>query len=442
MQLLAPAAAEKGLDLVLLIESGVPTVAVGDVTRLRQVLLNLMGNAIKFTQHGEVVVAVDVEADADPARIRLHVAVRDTGIGIPPEKLDGLFQPFAQVDSSTTRHYGGTGLGLLISRRLVEIMEGDIRVESKPQQGSTFHVRVTLGRGPDEVPAWWHSPPALRGKRVLMLDDNAAQRRAVAQFVGRWGLELVETDSVTTAEAVLNTSTARYDLLLIDQQLLGAVPASTCRRLLALTGARGAAVVLISSKRSSGDDMSSLGASGRVVTPLRPAPLLEAIVSVLADDAHRDRAAPSVPAVETTLAEQLPLRLLLADDNVVNQRVGAGMLSRLGYSVDVVGNGAEVLKALDTHMYDAIFLDVQMPEMDGYEAARRVRARWSSEESARPRMIAMTSSAMQIDRDRCLEAGMDDYISKPFTSDTLRDSLVRCAPLLANPTWQVGVAPR
>jgi len=425
VQLLAPTAAEKGLDLVLLIEPGVPTLAVGDVTRLGQVFINLIGNAIKFTQKGEVVVSADVEAGAEPARVCLHVTVTDTGIGIPREKLHRLFQPFGQVDSSTTRQFGGTGLGLVISRRLAEIMGGDIRVEGEVRQGSKFHVRVTLGQGPDEAPAWWQGPPALRGKRVLMVDDNGAQRRALAQFAHRWGLELTEADSVTAAEAVLGASTASYDLLLIDQQLLGATAASTSSRLRALPGAAGAAVLLLSPRRSSLDDVTGLGASGRVVTPLRPAPLLEAIVGVLADNAPQVQPASSASPVETSLAERLPVRLLLADDNVVNQKIGTGLLKRLGYRVDVVASGAEVLEALETHRYDVIFLDVQMPEMDGYETARRVRARWSAHESARPRMIAMTSNATQIDRDLCLEAGMDDYISKPFTVETLRDALER-----------------
>jgi CheY-like chemotaxis protein len=252
-------------------------------------------------------------------------------------------------------------------------------------------------------------------------------------MVGRWGLELTEAESVTAAETVLSASTAPYDLLVIDQQLdqqlSGPMAAlSTSRRLCALPGALGAAVLLLSPRRLSLDSVRGLGATGSVVTPLRPAPLLQAIVRVLApadsDTPHIRRESPVTP-VDTSLAERLPLRLLLADDNVVNQKVGTGLLKRFGYSVDVVVNGAEVLEALETRMYDVIFLDVQMPEMDGYEAARRIRARWSAHESARPRMIAMTSSAMQVDRDLCLEAGMDDYISKPFTAETLRNALER-----------------
>jgi signal transduction histidine kinase len=426
MQLLAPAAADKGLDLVLLIDPAVPALVVGDVTRLRQVLINLIGNAVKFTERGEVVIGVDVEASAEPAATRLHIAVTDTGIGIPAEKLDQLFQPFGQVDSSTTRRFGGTGLGLVISRHLAEIMGGDILVESTGPAGSTFHVRVTMASGPDEVPPWMQGAPALAGKRVLTIDDNAAQRRALRQFLGLWGMVVTETDSMTAADVALRAITVPYDLLIVDQQLLDATRVSTGRGFLALPGAAGAAVLLLCRKRPSDDAMTGFGATGCVVTPLRPTPLLRDIIGVLAEGTA-PAGPPSSPAPRgpATLADRLPLRLLLADDNIVNQKVGAGLLKRFGYSVDVVGNGAEVLRALDGHSYDLIFLDLQMPEMDGFEAARQVRSRWSTRESVRPRMIAMTSSASQIDRELSIAAGMDDYISKPFTADTLRNALER-----------------
>jgi signal transduction histidine kinase len=426
MQLLAPAAAERNLDLVLLIDAAVPALGIGDVTRLRQVLINLIGNAVKFTEQGGVVIAVNVEPSAEPAAIRLHVAVTDTGIGIPAEKLDRLFQPFGQVDSSTTRRFGGTGLGLVISRHLAEIMGGELQVESAFPGGSTFHLRVTMARGQDEVVPWTQNQPALRGKRVLTVDDNAAQRRALNQFTSLWGMVLTETDSLSAAAAALSTTAVPYDLLIVDQQLLIAASAASGSRFTVLPGAAGAAVLLLCRKRPSYDTMTGLGATGCVITPLRPVPLLRDIIGVLgeAPAAVKPPSSPIVP-VQTTLADRLPLRLLLADDNVVNQKVGAGLLKRFGYSVDVVANGAEVLRALDTRSYDLIFLDLQMPEMDGFEAARRVRSRWSTEESARPRMIAMTSSASQIDRDLSIAAGMDDYISKPFTVETLRNALER-----------------
>ena len=424
MQLLAHAAADKALDFVLLMDPAVPALIVGDVTRLRQVLINLIGNAVKFTEHGEVVVSAGVEASADPAAIRLHIAVTDTGIGIPADKLDRLFRPFGQADSSTTRRFGGTGLGLVISRHLAQIMGGDIQLESALQNGSTFHVRVTMARGPDEVPLWTHGAPALRGKRVLMVDDCDAQRRALGQFARVWGLAFTDTDSVAAAETIISEAAAPYDVMLVDQQLLDGKAAFT-NTLCASAAAAGAAVLLLSPTRTSHADLIRLGATGCIVTPLRPALLLEAMVTALDGDVPEVGPALSDSSVDATLADRLPLRLLLADDNVVNQKVGTHLLQRLGYSVDVVANGAEVLRALETHRYDLIFLDLQMPEMDGCEAARRVRSSWPTDALPCPRLIAMTSSVSELDRARCLEAGMDDYISKPFTMDRLRDALER-----------------
>jgi signal transduction histidine kinase len=425
MQLVAIAAADKGLGLVLLIDPAVPTGVVGDVTRLRQVLINLIGNAVKFTTTGEVVVAVALEASAELAAIRLHIAVTDTGIGIPADKIDRLFQPFGQVDSSTTRRFGGSGLGLVISKQLAEIMGGDIRVESTIPGGSTFHVRVTMARGSDEVAPWMHGAPVLHGKRVLAVDESATQRRALEQCTSGWDMALTETPSIAAATVVLDAATLPYDLLIVDQHLLDGAGIDAVRRFRTRPSAANAALLLLCRKRPSYDVMTRLGASGCIVTPLRPAALLRDITGALAESPMvvAPIAPPIPPAVQATLADRLPLRLLLADDNLVNQKVGAGLLKRLGYSVDVVANGAEVLSALDTRTYDLIFLDLQMPEMDGFEAARRVRSRWSTRESERPRLIAMTSSASQGDRDLSIAAGMDDYISKPFSPDTLRGAL-------------------
>jgi signal transduction histidine kinase len=418
--LLAGAAAIKGIDLVLLIGPEVPPVVVGDVTRLRQVFINLIGNAVKFTPRGEVVVSVELEASADPDQVRLHAVVTDTGIGMSLPTLARLFQRFEQGDRSTTREFGGTGLGLVISQGLAAIMAGDIQVESEVGRGSSFHLRVTLGKGPDEFPAWTHAPAALRGKRVLIIDDNSAERQVVAQFARTWGLTYTGAESRTGAALMVTGGDGPYDLIFVDQHLLAAMP--TGER---VTRWPGAAVLVVGTTRIDREEMTRLGASGCVPRPVRPAPLLEAIVAVLAPDMPRAPAGPLVSPRDIPLAERLPLRILLADDNVVNQKVGVGLLKRLGYRPDVVANGAEVMSALDSQRYDVIFLDVQMPEMDGYEAARRVRARWTDQESARPRIVAMTSSALPRDRELCLEAGMDDYISKPFTAQTVSAALER-----------------
>ena len=428
IDLLAPRAADKGLDLVALVDLNVPAAVVGDVTRQRQVLLNLIGNAIKFTEQGEVVVSAvcdEVDAGAAPGEIRLHFAVADTGIGIPPEKQERLFKPFSQADSSTTRQFGGTGLGLVISRRLAEIMGGALWLESRAGHGSTFHFSTTVPSARAEAPVWWHGSPALRGKRVLMVDDNGAQRRLMAQFAQLWGFELDTAESVAAAAARLGADQPPVDLFAVDQELLGPGVATEITALRALPAAAGAPVLLISLRRQQPADTQALGAIGGVAKPLRASQLLKAMASAFTGLAAETRSAATARPFELTLAERAPLRVLLADDNAVNRTVGVLLLKRLGYKADSVANGVEVLRALDAHQYDLIFLDVQMPEMDGFEAARHIRERWSANEQERPRMIALTSDAMQGTREQCLEAGMDDYLSKPVNLDGLQRVLVQ-----------------
>ena len=428
LELLAPKAAEKGLELVALIDPGVPALVIGDVTRLRQVIVNLVGNAIKFTAKGEVVISVGPKDDSKPGVFGLHFTVADTGVGIPREKQDRLFRSFTQVDSSTTREFGGTGLGLAISKRLVELMGGTMWVESEAGKGAAFQFTLTVRPGSDEAPAWRRGSPALRGKRFLLLDDNAAQRRALAQFAQGWGFELAEVESIAAAEAALALPGTAFDLLLLDHELLGESADAIVTHLRGLPGAKGAAVVLTSARRLRASGPLAPTVQGIVAKPFRPAPLLESLVRSLTGVSQQEkRVATASPfgSGGRNLAERLPLRLLVADDNAVNQKVALMLLKRLGYTADAVGNGIEVLQALETKIYDIILLDVQMPEMDGYEAARRVCAKWALLEHERPRMVAMTGNAMQGDRELCLEAGMDDYISKPVQVDELKAALER-----------------
>ena len=425
MELLAPKAAEKGLDLVVLIDPAVPTMVIGDVTRLRQVLVNLIGNAVKFTPKGEVVVSAYPAQAARPDEVGVHFTVADTGIGIPVDKQDRLFQSFSQVDSSTTRQFGGTGLGLAISKRLVELMGGTMWVDSVAGQGSKFHFTLTVRAGSDDTPGWRQVPQVLRGKRVLLIDDNARQCESFAQFAELWSLVHEVDGSVAAAAARLDGPGARFDLLLVDQDLLGPEPARELERLRARPGATGAVVLLLTALRLRAGGAQATGAAGAVMKPFRPAALLESLVRALTGVAAQDKRAPAASPFAATLASRLPLRVLLADDNAVNQKVAAMLLLRLGYRSDVVADGVEVLRALEAKTYDLIFLDVQMPEMDGYEAARQVVKKWADAPAARPRMIAMTGNAMQGDRERCLEAGMDDYISKPVRVDELKAMIER-----------------
>jgi CheY-like chemotaxis protein len=268
----------------------------------------------------------------------------------------------------------------------------------------------------------------LRGKHLLLLEDNAAQSRAVTLLAQTWGLELTTVETLAAAEAKLRAPATRCDVLLLDHELLGDGAGAAITQLRALPGAAGAVVLLFSSQRVRPTGPQALPAEGFVAKPLRPAPLLEALVRSLTGVAHQEKRAPSVSPfgpVGRSLGDRLPLRLLVADDNAVNQKVALMLLKRLGYTADAVANGVEVLKALETKIYDLILLDVQMPEMDGYETARQVCAKWAALEHERPRMIAMTGNAMQGDRELCLAAGMDDYISKPVQVDELKAGIER-----------------
>jgi signal transduction histidine kinase len=428
-ELLAPKAAEKNLDLVVMIEPEVPAILVGDVTRLRQVLVNLIGNAVKFTAEGEIVVFARMNVGAKPGEPNIHFTVVDTGIGIPADKRDRLFQSFSQVDSSTTRQFGGTGLGLVISKRLTELMGGSMWVESEPGYGSQFHFSITAGSGSSGPPPWRHGAAVLRGKRVLLVEDNASQRRAFQQFAQDWDVEIVEAESVAAAVTQLGLKDSCYDLLLLDYELLGEDATTVLMQLRSYVCAKNAPVLLLSASRLRNGDVSALGVAGFVLKPLRPAVVLETVVRALTGANREDKLAPIASVFEESFASRIPLRLLLADDNAVNQKVGVMMLKRLGYSADTVANGLEVLAALETKTYDVILLDVQMPEMDGYEAARRICQKWAGNESDRPRMIAMTSNAMQGDRELCLMAGMDDYIAKPVRVEELKAALQRWGAL-------------
>ncbi|QYM80445.1 response regulator [Horticoccus luteus] len=427
VELLAPKAAEKQLELVVLLDPSVPPVVVGDVTRLRQILVNLIGNAVKFTRAGEVVVSTRAESGGGGA-VTLHFAVADTGIGIPAEKLDRLFKSFTQVDSSTTRNFGGTGLGLAISKRLAELMGGEMCVESTLDQGSTFHFHIRVHAGTSDGPAWRRAPAALRGRRMLLVEDNAAQRQALAQFAQLWAIELTCAASSEEATAKLAQPGATFEVLLTDLDMLGANAPEILARWRSQTGAARPALMLLTSKRLRPEEKAAFQAEAIVVKPVRPEPLLESLVRTMTGAAQQEKRPPVASVFVSSLAERLPLRLLLADDNAVNQKVGLMLLKRLGYTADAVANGVEVLSALSAKTYDLVLLDVQMPEMDGYEAARRIHETWSGRSEPRPRMIAMTGNAMMGDRERCLAAGMDDYISKPVRVEELRAALEKWGP--------------
>jgi signal transduction histidine kinase/HPt (histidine-containing phosphotransfer) domain-containing protein/BarA-like signal transduction histidine kinase len=444
MDLLAPKAAEKNLDLAYLVDDAIPKILVSDVTRLRQILVNLIANAVKFTQHGEVVITVasggramrsvpfGQEHDTDflrhPEQWLLHFSVRDTGIGIPLDRQSRLFKSFQQVDASTTRHYGGTGLGLAISKRLAELFGGKIWVESDAGKGATFHFTISV-RAPANTtpPAWQHPQTQLAGKRLLVIEDNATNRRIITQRGQQWGMTVEAAASNRDALARLAQGDL-FDAVILDLELPDKDGLALAEEIRKQPAGRYAPLLLLSSRRPSGDDAHPLpaGVSVAIHKPIRPAQLLDALCRALSVHVQREKKAPVAPTLDPDLARRLPLRLLLADDNPINQKVSLSVLHKLGYRADIANNGLEVLKALEQKAYDILFLDVQMPEMDGLEAARQICQRWPTEK--RPCIIAMTGNALMGDREKCLSAGMDDYISKPVRVGDLQSALQRWGP--------------
>ena len=525
MDLIGGRAAEKHLDIAYQLEGEVPPAISGDVTRLRQVLLNLLSNSVKFTEKGEVVLTVSrapiqpspgsvIPAKAgiqgeplpvDPGFRRddgsatgnvLHFTVRDTGIGLSADGLSRLFQKFSQADSTTTRKYGGTGLGLAISKLLAELMGGTMWAESAGAgQGSSFH--FTIRCVPVELPQgkrrdFIGQQPQLAGKRILVVDDNATNRRILALQTAKWGMVVQDTefpeqalewltagtvqpdippppvipahagihsvpdavdpgvrrgDSRPPAEPVIPAhagihsspdavdpgvrrgdsgrgDSGKFDLAILDMHMPGMDGATLAARIRE-AGHKLPLVLFSSLGRKEASD--SIFAA-TLAKPLRQSQLFDTLVSLLATevDAAPRPAAPAKPRIDAEMAKRHPLRILLAEDNVVNQKLAMRLLLQMGYRADLASNGIEAIECVQRQPYDVVLMDVQMPEMDGLEASRRITAKWKPNE--RPRIIAMTANAMQGDREECLAAGMDDYVTKPIRVDALVDALLGAAP--------------
>jgi PAS domain S-box-containing protein len=422
MELVAPTASEKALDLAYLLDPTAPEALVGDAARLRQILLNLLNNAVKFTEWGEVVMTIDAEpldqGDGPGTRYRVHFAVRDTGIGIPPERLETLFESFTQLDASTTRRYGGTGLGLAISRRLTEAMGGMIWVESRVGEGSTFHFTVDASEAPSPVRSYEAETVALlQGRRVLIVDDNATNRHIARAYVESWGMVALDTGSPREAVEWVHRGDP-FDAAILDMhmpELDGLAVAEEIRR---YRDAERLPLILLTSLGRREEASGGILFAAHLTKPIRPSQLYDALLDALGEGVS---AAPLGGAEEApTHAASSGLQILVAEDNAVNQRLALLMLDKLGYRGDVVSNGAEALEALERRRYDVVLMDVQMPELDGLEATRRIHERWAS---ARPHIIAVTAGAMNEERERCLAAGMDDYLSKPIRIEELSAAL-------------------
>ena len=425
LQLVAPRAREKRLELTYLVEDATPVFLRGDAGRVRQVLVNLLSNAVKFTEAGEIVVSV-VSHELANRLHELHFAVRDTGIGIPAERIDRLFKSFSQVDASTSRRYGGTGLGLAICKRLSERMGGRIWVESEPGQGSTFHFTIVVEsvEGLEMAPA--DAAPDLAGRRVLIVDDNATNRRLLKLQTEKWGMFSRQTESPAEALAWIRRGDP-YDIVLLDYQMPGMDGIALARELRQLPGARSLALILLSSvsRPPIADEEEETRFAAVLSKPVKLSQLREGLRRALGE--HRTASASVDRPAEPIPSAAVPLRILIAEDHLLNQRVALRMLERLGHRADVAANGLEALERLTGAQYDVVLMDVQMPVMNGLDASRAICARWPASE--RPRIIAMTAEAMEGDRATCLAAGMDDYVVKPVTLDQLRRALGECRAL-------------
>ncbi|HET8525553.1 MAG TPA: GAF domain-containing protein, partial [Actinomycetota bacterium] len=427
VDLIGPIAQRKGLEVTYGIGPGTPETAVGDASRLRQILLNLLNNAVKFTDEGEIAVHLSSSPGSDEGRIAFEVSIRDTGIGIPADRIDELFQSFTQVDASTSRRFGGTGLGLAISRRLAELMGGNVAAESSgvPGEGSIF--RVTFEAGvTDMTPTALRRDDSFAGRRALVVDDNETNLMLVTAVLSAWG---VETMTARSGDEALSASRdGRFDVAILDMLMPGMDGLELATRL--RERAPDLPTILASSvpRHDVAADRrwDAAGIGAVIVKPIKASGLHGALAMVLGVHTGTAEAdARETSALDPELASRHPLRILLTEDNVVNQRLALRMLEKLGYRADVAANGLEALEALERQPYDLVLMDVQMPEMDGVEATRRILERWTDGE--RPWIVAMTAEVMQGDREGFLAAGMNDYVAKPIRPQELV-AAIRRAP--------------
>lgn len=448
LDLLAGKAAEKGLELAYGIDGQTPAQVIGDETRFRQVLLNLVNNAIKFTDVGEVIVDISTRglkfADGRAETYEIEIAVRDTGIGIPPERMDRLFKSFSQVDASTTRKFGGTGLGLAISQRLAHLMGGDLKVTSEGEGlGSTFTFRMVCEAAPNYKHVYLQrKEPKLDDRSVLVVDDNETNRRILDRQLGRWGLD-VETVANGPEALEKLAGNLRYDLVVSDMQMPGMDGLMLAELIRRQYDAARLPIIMLTSLGCRPSEMTS-GAFDAILTkPVKNDQLFEAIqksfsnrpprrADVVAEATDKPVSKPveapsplpTTPSSVINSGHSEPPRanrLLIAEDNLINQKVVLNMLKRLGYTADVVDNGLEAVKAVKEHSYEIVLMDIQMPEMGGEEATQRIREEVAADRQ--PWVIALTANALVGDRERFLAAGMDDYISKPVKQATLAEKL-------------------
>ncbi len=433
LDILAPTAQGRQLELVGLIDAQTPRTVVGDPGRIRQILTNLVGNAIKFTEQGEVLIQV-LQTDEEPGSVALRFEVIDTGIGLTPEAQAKMFQAFTQADSSTARKYGGTGLGLTICQRLVELMGGKIGLQSIAGQGTRLWFTVRFGTQADAPSAVPPLPPVkdLRGLRVLLVDDNATNRSLLQYHMSAWNMHHESAVDGPSAVALLRKSAEEgtpFDLALIDMYMPEMNGLELCRLIKSDPGLRKTHLIMLTALGQRGDSLAAkeAGAAAYLTKPIRERHLLDCIRLILSREDADGQTTPLITrhTITETVA-QTAQRLLVVDDNPVNQKVAVKMLEKLGCRVDLAGNGMEALAAVCRHQYPLVFMDCQMPELDGLETTRLIRSQETS--GYRLPIIAMTANAMEGDREACLKAGMDDFISKPILPADLRKIIARWLP--------------
>jgi signal transduction histidine kinase/CheY-like chemotaxis protein len=423
MKGLSVRADQKGLELIYEIEPNVPEAVLGDPGRIRQILINLIGNAIKFSAQGEIFVHVEEQSQGQ-LTTTLHFAIKDTGVGIPADKLETIFEPFSQADGSMARKYGGSGLGLAICVNLAERMTGRVWVESQLGLGSTFH--FTVGLGVQDTPSARPQPlqpGQLRDLPVLIVDDNLTNRRVLHGMLSRWGMQPTAVEGGSQALLALEIALGTghpFPLVLLDGQMPDMDGFSLADKIQNTPNLVGAAIMMLTSAGHLGDAARcrELGISAYLVKPIRQAELLNGICLVLNGVSETEK--PVLPLItrHTLQADQARLHVLLAEDNAVNQALAMRLLERRGYKVTLARNGREALEAFEREPFDVILMDVQMPEMDGFAATAAIREKEKSTDSHIP-IIAMTAHALKSDQDRCFAAGMDGYVSKPIRTSEL-----------------------
>jgi len=425
-RLIAVQAHAKDLEITAFTDPAVPEFVMGDAGRLRQVLINLSGNAVKFTQKGEIALSVSViSRDADSTTLRFEV--RDTGLGIPEDRMHTLFKPFSQVDASTTRRFGGTGLGLSIVKRLAEMMGGEVGVQSTPGAGSTFWFVARLAAAVADAPVLRPGADAdLRGHRALVVDDNATNRRVLEGQLKRCTMQAICVCSAAEALSAMREAQSDgrpFEIALIDQQMPGCDGAELGRRINADPLLKSTRLVLLTSsgRQSEGQRFAELGFAGYLLKPVAQRDLASCLKLVLSGKAEHWHARTQPIVTQERVATQRGRerrRILLAEDNLVNEKVARHTLQKLGFHVDVVRNGREAVAAWRTGRYDLILMDCQMPELDGYAATREIRA--AERDGQHIPILALTAHAMKDDDLKCKAAGMDDHLTKPLDRERIR----------------------